>query len=435
MARRSGTLALRAVVLFGLLAATPLSAQDLRDPEFTGKAMTGFRHLFNMDYEVAIDTFSALRREYAHHPGPPLYMATAIWLGELNRRNELDLDKFVSPAHFGEPTSHVMPPGEREKFFRLVAESQARSEAILKTDPQDLDARYFLGTSFGVLGAFSITVDHSKSDAFKYGKKAYQYHSEIVEEDPEYYDAYMSVGMYEYIVGNLPWYIKWLAVIIGYRGSEERGFEYLRLASEKGQYVADEARVLQMVLYVREREYGKALGLVRYMREKYPRSYLLHLNEAYILEKMGRKEEAAAQYLQVVHHATAGRANYHRLDLSTLHYNVGKKLLELGQWSSAQNLLEQSVRNPQTPERERVLSHLYLGQALDAQGKRQQAVEQYHQVLRLKEFEDSHDAARRFLRRPFPVSGIQSPFLPARSPSTRLTASSPFAAELTDSGC
>lgn len=263
--------------------------QDLRDPQFMVEARKGFDQIFNLDYDPAIKTFSALKAKHPQHPAPPFYLATAIWLRELFEREDLDLDKFVAPGYFNKPTAHKMPPEQRRAFFDLIGQSQKLTRAILEEHPNNKDARYFLGSSYGVLGAFFITIDHSKGKAFKYGKKAYKYHRELVEEDPDYYDAYMSVGLYEYIVANLPWYIKWFAVIIGYRGSEERGFDYLSLAAEKGQYVADEARVLQMVLYVREKQYKQALKTARDLHQKYARSFLLHLNQAQILEKMKKK--------------------------------------------------------------------------------------------------------------------------------------------------
>lgn len=269
--------------------------------------------------------------------------------------------------------------------------------------PGHKDARYFLGTSQGVLGAFSITVDHSKGKAFKYGRQAYQYHSQLVEEDPEYYDSYMSAGLYEYIADNLPWYIKWVAVIMGYGGSEERGFQYLKLAAEKGQYVADDALVLLMVLYVREKQYDRALEAASYLHRKYPRSFLLHLNRAQILEKMGKWEQAAEVYRQILEWAQAGKANYHKIDLATFRYMAGRKFMDLRRWDLALGQFKAALNSPETPERERALSHLRAGQILDLQGRRGEAVGHYEQVLKFQNFEDSHQLARNFLQRPYRV--------------------------------
>ncbi|MGH9340230.1 MAG: tetratricopeptide repeat protein [Acidobacteriota bacterium] len=307
-----------------------LAGQNLRSAEFLKQARGGFDHIYNLDYDQAADSFSSLKRKFPEHPAPPIYLATVVWLSELLERQELDLDRFITPTYFTSPAQEPMDDSRRKAFFRYIEESQRLAEAVLKRDPENPDARYFLGSAHGLLGAFTITIDRSYRGAFGHGKKAYQHHLDLVEEDPEYYDAYMSVGLYEYIVDNLKWYIKWIAVLIGYRGSEERGFEYLQRAAERGQFVNDDARILQMVLFVREKRYKEALRIVEQMHKKYSRNYILHLNRAQILEKLGQKKRAARTYREVLEMAQSRRPNYHKLP-GNFSEQIRNKLAELGE--------------------------------------------------------------------------------------------------------
>ena len=375
-------------------------AQSLRDPLFMKEAQTGFSQIFNMDYDQAVETFSSLKAAYPQHPAPPFYMATAVWLRELYEREDLDVDKFIAPGYFNRPADREMPSQEKQAFIDLVEESQRLAEVILEGKPENKDARYFLGSCYGLSAAFAFTIDRSRSRAFEEGRKAYKEHKRLLKEDPDYYDAYLSVGLYEYIVGNLPWYIKWLAALIGFRGSEMRGLEYLSLAAEKGPYVADQARALQMVLWVREKEFDKALENARSLHQEFPRSFLLHLNQAQILEKMGSTESAADSYVAVLRWAEEGRPNYGKIKLTAFRFAVGKKLMALKRPTLALEQFEKLLKSPQTPEQKRVSSHLMAGQILDLQGKRTEAVAHYTKVLELEEFENSHDRARDFLRKP-----------------------------------
>jgi len=252
-----------------------------------------------------------------------------------------------------------------------------------------------------VLGAFSITIDRSYSDAFSHGKKAYKYHHTIIEENPNYFDAYMSVGLYEYVVDNLPWYIKWAAVIVGYRGSQERGFEYLTRAATKGQYAADDAAVLQMVLFVRENRFADALKNVSSLHSKYPRNYILHLNRAQILEKLGRPGEAAREYRQVLAQAEANAANYTKIPMPGFRLDAAAKLLDLGDAGGALSQFDKLLSDSKSGEREKALSHLGAGQALDILGRRKEATVRYEAVLRFRDFDDSHDRARDYIKRPY----------------------------------
>jgi len=374
---------------------------NLRGPAFMAQAQKGFEQIYSLDYDDAFRTFSNLKSQYPRHPAPPVYLATVIWLRELFERNELNLDHFIAPGYFTQPSPQKMAPADRKLFMDYLKECETLCRAILDKDPDNIDARYFLGSMYGIRGAFAITIDRSYREAFSKGKKAYEHHLKITEEDPSFNDAYMSVGLYEYIVDNLPWYIKWIAVMVGYRGSEERGFEYLNRAAEKGIYAADDARVLQMVLYVREKRFDEALNNVRILRDKYPRNFVLHINQAYILEKMAKKDLAAAEYRQVLHFAESQKPNYQKIPLPSFRLTAARKLLSLADYDSALVQFQTGMNQPGLPEGQKALAHLGAGQALDALGRRQEAIRQYQAVLEFPEIDDSHSKARRLISRPY----------------------------------
>jgi len=381
--------------------AAPASTEDLRNPTFMAEARRGFEQIYNLDYHDAFRTFSELKARNPQHPAPPLYLASVVWLEELFDRNELDLDNFIAPGYFTQPSARKMSAEDRKTFFNYLSESESLCNALLKKDPKNPDARYFLGSMYGVLGAFAITIDRSYSDAFSKGKKAYKYHSELIQERPDFHDAYMSVGLYEYVVDNLPWYIKWIAVIVGYRGSQERGFQYLSRAAEKGVYAADDARVLQMVLYVREKRFGDALANVRTLQARYPKNFILHLNQAQILEKMGRKDQAAAAYREVLRLAQLKKPNYQKIPLETFRFTAAKKLLYLEDFASALAHFQTALQEPGTAQKEKGSLHLGAGNALDRLGRRDEAVRHYQAVLKLPNSDDSHSRARDFLSHPY----------------------------------
>jgi len=379
----------------------PLLGQSLKTPEFLEGATKGFDLVYSLDYEDARIAFKHLRQQYPQHPGPPLYLALTLWQQELFRRQDLQLDRFVSPESFMEATERQMPAEDRNAFFRYIAESQASSQAILKERPGNRDARYFLGAADGVLAAFAVTIDHDKREAFRQGKKAYQYHLEIVQEQPDYYDAYVTVGLYEYIVANLPWYMKWVAQIAGYRGTTERAFKYLHLAATKSQFVSVNARNILVVLCMREKLYDEALENAQFLHLRYPRNFLLHLNVARIFTEMNRPDQAVEVYTKVLAQAEARTPNYQRMPLGGLRYNIGKALMNMDRLELAQRLFTAVIQDPATAERERALSYLCLAEVLDVRGNRQQAITNYQQVLSVANFEGSHSMAQTYLKKPY----------------------------------
>ncbi len=384
-----------------LLCTAMLSAQGLREPQFMAKAQPGFVDIYNLDYDHAEQVFIALKEQNPQHPAPPLYLGIICWLRELFQRQNLDLDLFISPAFFTKATNDVMPERQRKLFFDSMQECQALSQRILAQKPLDTDALYFMGSSYGILASFSITIDRSLRKAFSYGNTAYDYDSRILRIDSKYYDAYMTVGMYEYIVGSIPWYLKWLAAIAGYHGSKDEGFRDVELAVARGEYVKTDAKILQMVLLMREERAADALRDAQELHRDYPRNYIFQINIAQILEKMGQADQAAAEYLDLVRQAEEKKPNYHLLPLATFTYTLGDKFFRMGRMPLAREQFQKSLSGSDTPERERALSQLRLGQILDLEGKRAEALEHYRSVLKLKDVEDSHDLARKYLRQAY----------------------------------
>lgn len=396
--------AFRKIVVFFLIAtffSSVLLAQSLRDAGFMAKARPGFDDIYNIDYDRGERLFLALKKEYPQHPAPPLYLGIIAWLRELFRRQDLDLDLFLSPTFFTKGTNQVMPPEQRKFFFDNLDESRALAQKILDKDPNNPDAMYFLGSASGIEASFSITIDRSLRKAFNYGKQAYQYDRQVVKLNSNYYDAYMTIGMYQYIVGSIPWYLKWLATFAGYRGTKEGGFRDVGLAVTRGEYVKTDAKILQMVLRMYENRPEPALEDAQGLHRDFPRNYIFQINIAQILEKLNQTDKAAAEYLDVVRQAEAGKPNYGLLPLATFRYTVGNKLFKMGRLGDAEEQFRKAIASQETPERERALSQLRLGQVLDLQGKRSEAVEHYQTVLKLRDVEDSQDLARKFLQRPY----------------------------------
>jgi hypothetical protein len=187
-----------------LACALQIQAQDLRNPRFTEQAFSGFTYIFNMDYGEARKTFLALEKDFPQHPAPPLYLASIIWLEEMIRRQDVTMDRFVSPMYFTKKTALVMPAQERSDFFRYIQRCQSLATALIEKNPKDFDARYFLATAYGLRASFAITIDHKLREAFSNGNKAYDCAKQLIQDNPNYYDAYLITGIYEYVVGSIP---------------------------------------------------------------------------------------------------------------------------------------------------------------------------------------------------------------------------------------
>src|SRR5262249_31387424 len=132
-------------------------------------------------------------------------------------------------------------------------------------------------------------------------------HQKVLKLKPDYYDAYLTVGMYDYIMGSLPFAYKAMAMMAGHRGNKERGIRRLQTIIEKDAPTADGARVLLLAIYQNEKRYQDALDILDDLTAKYPRNYLVKLEKASTLVSLKRAQDAYRAFEELLGEPAAGQ--------------------------------------------------------------------------------------------------------------------------------
>src|SRR6185503_3062809 len=119
-----------------------------------------------------------------------------------------------------------------------------RAQLRLRSNPKDLAGLYYLGTAHGAIAGYESSVKRAFLSSLKNGTKAVEMHKQVLKLYPTFSDAYVSVGMYNYVVGTLPFGVKLLMLLGGVHGSKEEGLKQLEKAMNQGKYAQDEASVI-----------------------------------------------------------------------------------------------------------------------------------------------------------------------------------------------
>lgn len=112
----------------------------------------------------------------------------------------------------------------------------------------NIDEKFFIGCIHGYVGRI-YGVQGSWMAAFGAVKTGKNLLEEVLEEDPEYYDAYLLLGMLNYFVDRMGGVTGFVASILGLSGDRETGLEYLKIAQEKGTYTKAQATYMLIELY------------------------------------------------------------------------------------------------------------------------------------------------------------------------------------------
>jgi tetratricopeptide (TPR) repeat protein len=373
---------------------TQAAARNQTEREtFDSLRKTGFDALYSLDYDAARNAFKRITELFPDHPAGYLYLGTHLWLDYLNRNRRLQTGLYINPSFYAESEERI-DEGRDRQFRQYIQQALDKAEAKLAKDKNDVETRYFLGAAYGLLAGYESTVARRFFSALSNGKRAVKEHREVVRLNPNYADAYLTIGLYDYVVGSLPLAVKIIAALGGMRGSRERGIRELEQAAQSGRFIADDARVLLIALYFREGRFNDALHLLDDFAAHYPKNYLFRLEKANLLMRMGRKVEAVEAF-----DALLDNPQYHDIQ-DLIRYEYGESLFQTGYAEAALSHFRKLVALESANAQLQTLGYLRIGQALDLRGEREAALTAYQTVLRQENVFDSHKQAERFVRRP-----------------------------------
>ena len=92
--------------------------------------------------------------------------------------------------------------------------------------------------------------------------------------DPACYDAYLAVGVENYILGLNPAPVRWLLRLYGAETDKELGLRKLQLTAERGHYLLPFARLLLAVAALRDKHPDQARELLQNLAQEFPNNQL-----------------------------------------------------------------------------------------------------------------------------------------------------------------
>lgn len=359
--------------------------------------------IYNLDYATARAKFEEIRKRLPQHPAGDLYLAMTIWLEHLNKSRRLQTSLYQNESSFyagaerakEDAEGDAVDPAIDRAFRDRMAQAKTKALALVARNKNDADAQYFLGAFYGVMAGYEASVARKFFAAMRNGSRGVDAHEKVLKLKPDYYDAYLSVGMYDYIVGGLPFAYKAIAALIGIRGNKQRGIKRLQTIIENDAATADDARVFLLAIYQNEKRYEDALAIVQQLSAKYPRSYLLKLETASTLVLLKRASAAYAVFEDLLKDPAAASA----VDL--VHYQFAEALALNKEFKRAAEHFLAVLKAKGADANLATVALLRAAQVYDLAGQRNEAMAQYKAVLARPNVYDTREQAERGLKQPF----------------------------------
>ncbi len=382
-------------VAASLLLLVPLSAGS---PRFS----VGLEHFYNLEYEEAIAEFrrdiAADQADAASHN----HLAMAILYRELHRTGALE-SELVSGTNPFLRRAKMNPSAEDQREFnKAIEDAMSLSRARLSREPSNKSALYTLGVAHGLRANYNFLVRKAWMDSLRDATAARKLHSQVTEIDPAMTDARLIQGVHDYVVGSLPWHMRALGFLVGFRGDKKAGIRTLEEVAARGDLNRVDAEVLLCAIYRRERLPDKAVPLLESLTGRFPRNYIFRLEKAQMYSDLGDGERALATIQKMEDLKAAGEPGYADLPPEKIYYARGTVQFWYRRLDDAlANMQRVASRADQLDLNTGTYAWLRVGQIHDLKGQRPQAVEAYRRVVRMAPESDAARQSRQYLAGPY----------------------------------
>lgn len=251
--------------------------------------------LYGFDFAGA----HAILNEHARQdPADPLTYSTraaAYLFSELYRLKILEMDFFMDDDKLVDRKKLQPDARIREELFKAVEEARRRGSARLAAKPDDRDALFAMCMAAGVVTDWAALVERRRFGTLSLSRQSQFYARKLLDLKPPFYDAYLTMGTVEYVVGCIPWYFRWLIHFERIQGSRQKGIEDMRLVAQDGVYYRPFAKILLSVMYLREKQPEQAQKLLAEMASEFPENPLIRKELNRVTERLNRSRAATAK--------------------------------------------------------------------------------------------------------------------------------------------
>ena len=289
---------------------------------------------------------------------------------------------------------------KRDQIFALADEAVREADWRLSRNPNDVNALFARAWVRSLRCTYVAMVERAYGTGFRLATKAKDDAERVLQLDPDYVDAKLITGVYEYVVGALPWPFKLMIGFAGITGSKATGLAMLRDDGNRGVLTSVEARTAIALFLRREGKYQEAIQVVLELKNEYPHDFLFCLEEANLRRDAGEGMRAVDAYRQIqAENARPGYFADARMELAD--YGLGDALRGQRHYGEAAQAYEEAASASGVGPELKIRSLLNAGECRDVAGERQLALRDYQEAIDTGPDTSRAGQARRYLRAPY----------------------------------
>ncbi len=234
----------------------------------------GYREMYDLQFDQAHKTFQEWIAQSPEDPMGPVSDAAAYLFSELDRLHILQSEFFMHDDTFLSRQKPSADPQVKQQFDAALERSQQLATKSLQADPANQNAQFASLLRHGLHSDYMALIEKRYLASLGEVKAGRAIAEKLIAENPEYCDAYLAIGVENYLLSLKRAALRWLLRVGGAETDKNRGLENLTLTAEHGHYLLPYARVLLAVAALRDKNIARAKELLRDLVKQFPHNRL-----------------------------------------------------------------------------------------------------------------------------------------------------------------
>jgi tetratricopeptide (TPR) repeat protein len=291
-------------------------ALEVIPPEVQSLVQNGLEHAYVEQFDSAGFYFDKIMDTYPENPAG-YFMKAALLQLEM-----MDACRF-----------------EKEDQYMHLMRKTAKCAKEILANGENLWAEFFLANTY-VYQAVYRAFRKDYFETFKVGVKGGRMMQDLLKKDSTFYDAYLSVGTFEYFWARASRYMPFLNLA---GGDVAGAIAKLHIAAEKSLFSGPTAYNSLVFIYGEEGEYEKAADIIDRLLDDYPnsRTFLWSKSE---LEFNFKNYDVAIELFKDLYSRYDAHNDKNYANLAQCRLYIGKCYAELGDKASARNNLKEVIK-------------------------------------------------------------------------------------------
>ena len=230
----------------------------------------GFDLLYEQKFTEAREAFANWESRNPEQPFGQVAIAAGYLFEELSHQGVLTSDFFLNEKKFLHGIEGNPDPERMSHFRDALARACELARERQKTNPKDGEALLALTLAAGMESDAESILQKRHLAGLKSMKKANGYAKELLAQYPDATDAYIALGIANYIIGSQSGGTRFALWFDGVHGDKKLGMEQVARTVEDGRYLRPFAKIILALAARREKQDSLAQRLFRELSEQYP---------------------------------------------------------------------------------------------------------------------------------------------------------------------